>query len=196
MAMIPTEAALGPAAALAPSTGGLSLALGIPALFGAIGANKQAKSQRRLAEQLMAFGAPSRARFEESFSPNFDIASLPGLQGSMDTATDTLLRRLSAGSGNPFGDPGGLAEVMKYVTGNVALPQLNEYRRLNAGAGGLASLTAAAPAVAGSAIESKGNVLDALGAGAADVLNPPKSLSDILREVGIMQTYNIPGYSL
>src|SRR3546814_17426197 len=110
---------------------------------------------------------------------------MPGYQQSLDTTTDTLLRRLSAKEGNPFGNPGGLTEAMNYINGNLALPTLDNYRRVNAGAGGLAALTSAAPGAATSGIDANANLSNAIGAGAADIFNPPKSLSDILREAKI-----------
>jgi hypothetical protein len=159
------------------------LAGGLPALFGAYASGEQADAYRDLADQYLAFGAPSRERFEGSFGPDFSLADMPGFTESMDTTTDTLLRRLSAKDGNPFGSPGGLAEIQKYVTGNVALPALNEYRRLNAGAGGLAALTAAAPGASSSAVGAERGIFDAIGAGAADIFNPPRTLEDILRDM-------------
>ena len=80
-------------------------------------------------------GAQSRDRYEASFSPTFDVNSLPGLRSALDTAYQGVLRGLST-QGNPYGNPGGLTEAQNYITGNVILPELNRYRTLNAGTGG------------------------------------------------------------
>ena len=162
--------------------------------LGVIGANQQAnalesignKEDARIRE-MMSYGAPSRARFEGSFDPNFNIASIPGLQQSMDTSYDTLLRRLST-QGNPFGNPGGLAEAMKYVTGNVALPAFQNYQALNAGAGGLTQYAGGAakgpdlsPNIG--AVNAQGGAYDALGYGLSQITNPRRSLGDYLRSL-------------
>ena len=154
--------------------------------LGYLGADRASERQDALAREYMALGAPSRARYEESFAPGFNPEDMPGYQQTLDTSYDTMLRRLSAQGGNPFGNPAGTAEAMKYVTGNVALPALQEYRRQNAGAGGLATLTAAAPAAAAGAITSEGGKYDAIGGALADLTNPRRSLSDYLRAASLV----------
>jgi hypothetical protein len=133
------------------------------ATIGSIYGNQQIADQyQQLANQYMNLGAPSRARYEATFDPNFDINSLPGLKGAMDTSTQSILRGLST-NGNPFGNPGGLAEAMKYVTGNVALPALQNYRNQNAATGGYGAFSTAAPGAAGNAINATGNSYADLG---------------------------------
>lgn len=147
------------------------------------GDTKTADALKSINDQYMAIGAPSRARYEASFDPNFDINSLPGLKGAMDTSTQTLLRQLSATGGNPFGNPGGLAEALKYVTGNVALPALQNYRNQNASSGGFGAFSTAAPGAATGAVTAGGNVYADLGRGAANIFNPPTSLQDALKSL-------------
>ena len=76
--------------------------------LGAYASNQQSNSLTDLAGQYQEFGAPSRARYESSMTPGFDPTSIPGYAGALDTASRGILARLSATSGNPFGNPGGL----------------------------------------------------------------------------------------
>jgi hypothetical protein len=118
--------------------GGAATGLGI------YGANEQANKLKEIADRYYATGAPSRERYEASFAPGFKATDMPGYQDALDTSTDTLLRRASTG-GNPVGNPGVMAEIAKYVTGNVALPALQNYRTQNANTGGYSSFNTAAP---------------------------------------------------
>ena len=130
----------------------------------------------------MGFGAPSRQRYEASFAPGFDITQDPALKGAMDTSMQSLLRGLST-QGNPFGNPGGMAEALKYVTGNVALPYLQNYRNQAAATGGYGAFSTAAPGAASGAIKAGGDVYADLGRGAAQLFNPPTSLEQALRTI-------------
>lgn len=103
-------------------------------------------------------GAPSRERYEATYAPNFNVNSLPGLQGAMDASAQSLLRGLSARGSNPYGNPGGLAEVQNYITGNVALPELNRYRTLNAQTGGYGNYAGAGASIPGLGSSLPGNV--------------------------------------
>lgn len=149
---------------------------------GIYGANEQANKLKEIADRLYATGAPSRGRYEASFDPGFTMANDPGYQGALDTTTDTLLRRASVG-GNPVGNPGVLAEIAKYVTGNVALPALQNYRTQNANTGGYSSFNTAAPTTATNAVNAGANVYGDVGYGIGQATNPrPQfSLSDIYR---------------
>jgi len=164
-------------------SGGIDWMRGLPALFGAIGANEERNQRQDMFDKWWGVGAPSRMRYEESMSPTFDLMKIPGLQQTMDTQNDTLLRRLSAGSGNPFGDPGGLAEVNKYVVGNVGLPALQQYRNQNSATGGFGAFSAAAPGAASGAIDASKGIWDSFGAGAADIFKPKRTLADLLGEM-------------
>jgi hypothetical protein len=172
-----------------------ALGRAIPGLVGAFAANQQgdaiselgAKEDARVRE-FMKYGAPSRDRYEASFAPGFDVAGITGLQGAMDTAGDTLLRRLSAKSGNPYGDPGGLAEVQNYITGNLALPALQNYRNQNAATGGFGAFntTAAGGGNSGAlnlaGVNADAGVWNALGDSAASVFSKKRTLADLLKE--------------
>jgi hypothetical protein len=152
--------------------------------LGAYASNQQAGALTDLANKYMGFGAPSRDRYEASFAPGFDLsASDPAYKGALDSTMDATLRRLST-QGNPFGNPGGLIEANKAVVNSTALPALQEYRRLNAGTGGLANMNAAAPATANAAIGASGNVYNAIGSGIADITNPKTSCADLIKKYG------------
>lgn len=152
-----------------------------PAALGAFASGQQADAFGDLSDRYMAIGAPSRARFEGSFAPGFSMADEPGYSDALDQTTKSFLHKASIG-GNPADSPNAWAETLKGVNSTFAFPALNEYRRLNAGAGGLAALTSAAPAAASSAIGAEKGIYDSIGVGAADVFNPPKSLDEILRQ--------------
>ena len=134
-----------------------------------------------LAREYMGFGAPSRSRYEASFAPGFDITTAdPAVKAAMDTSYQSLLRGLSARDGNPFGNPGGLAEAMKYVTGNIALPATNQYRNQNAATGGFNAFSTAAPGAANNAINATGSMYSDIGTGLSELLNPrqqPRKIS-------------------
>ncbi len=152
-----------------------------PGIIGALASNKQADSLEALNREFMAVGAPSRGRFESSFAPGFSMASDPGYKDALDQTTKSFLHKASI-SGNPADSPNAWQQTLKDVNSTFAFPALQEYRRLNAGSGGLAALTSAAPATAIGAINADANVFNSLGGAAADVFNPPRGLEDLLRE--------------
>ena len=100
---------------------------------------------------------------------------------ALDATTKSFLHKASI-SGNPADSPNAWQQTLKDVNSTFAFPALQEYRRLNAGSGGLAALTNAAPATAIGAINADANVFNSLGGAAADVFNPPRGLEDLLRE--------------
>lgn len=146
------------------------------------GANEQANKLKELSDRYMALGEPSRQRYEASFDPNFDVSKIPGLEGAMDTSYQALLRGLST-HGNPFGAPSGLADALKYVSGNVALPALQNYRNQLAATGGYGAFSTAAPGAATGAINAGGNVYADLGRGISTITNPPGTLEQALRSL-------------
>jgi hypothetical protein len=157
-------------------------ARGAPAALGAYGANQQAEAYKELSDKYMGLGAPSRDRYESSFQPGFTMASDPGYSDALAQTTKETLHQLSPG-GNPAGSPNAWEQTLKDVNAKFAFPALDNYRRTNAGAGGLAALTSAAPGAASAGINADRGVYDAIGAGAADIFSPPRSLSDLLREM-------------
>lgn len=186
-----TAAASGLSNLLAPNSGtgtggGLPtwqqiLAGGLPALFGAYAADKQSDAYTDLSREYMGLGAPSRARYEASFAPGFSMESEPGYKDALDQTTKSFLHKASV-TGNPVDSPNAWMQTLKDVNSTFAFPALDNYRRLNAGSGGLAALTSAAPGAATRGIDAEKGVYDAIGAGAADIFNPRKSLADLLRD--------------
>ena len=154
-----------------------------PGLISAFASGEQADSLSALAQQYAQYGAPSRARFEASMTPGFDVTSIPGYSGAVDTSMETLLRKLSATSGNPFGNPGGLIEANKAVIAGTALPAVSEYQRLNLAGGGLASLNAAVPGFDLSSIGAESNIWKSFGDVAGSVFNPPTTLEQLFKQL-------------
>jgi len=162
---------------------------------GAYSANQQNNSLEDLAKQYMEFGAPSRARYEGSFAPGFSMLNEPGYKDALDSTSNSLLSRLSATSGNPFGNPSGLIEANKQINASLALPALQNYRNQNAATSGIASFNSAAPAAATAAIGSQGNALTNIFGGVSDILNPkPASLTldDLRRMFGNSSNGGLP----
>ena len=155
--------------------------LGSTAL-GMYGSNQQAKSLGDLATQYQNFGAPSRARYEAAMSPGFDPMSIPGYSGALDTANKSMLAQLSAQSGNPFGNPGGLIDAQKKVVSGTALPAIQQYTGQNASVGFGAPMQAALN-LQTQGVGADSNVLNALGYGLNAITNPQPSLQDLYKQM-------------
>lgn len=150
--------------------------------LGVYGANEQTKALKDIADRYYALGAPSRDRYEASYAPGFKVTDIPGYTDAIDSTTNALMRKLST-NGNPYGDPGALAEAQKYVTSNVALPAIQSYRTQNANTGGYSSFNTAAPSTATGAVNAEGGIYNAIGSGIADLTHPQPSLTDILKQL-------------
>lgn len=208
----PAAAALAKMLGIEPETAALLGPL-LGAGLGIFGSSQQANSLEELArtsrdalasaeasrradiEFGRSVGQPSRDRYEASYAPGFDITAEPALKTAMDQSYDTLLRRLSATGGNPFGNPGGLIEAQKSVMGGVALPYLQDYRKTNAATGGLANFgasgaTVGTPATAGpnqfdlAGTQARGGAWQSLGSGVADIFTPKSDLATLLKQLG------------
>jgi hypothetical protein len=158
------------------------LARGIPGALGALASNKQADAYQAQSDKLLSYGEPSRQRFEASFAPGFSMSNDPGFNDALNQASKATLHALSTG-GNPAGSPNAWAAALNDLYQKQAYNALQEYRRMNAGAGGMAALTTAAPSAANNAITARGNVFGALGGAASDIFNPPRSLKQLLDEI-------------
>jgi hypothetical protein len=154
-----------------------------PAVLGAYASNKQSQSFEDLANRYMDMGAPSRARYEGSFAPGFTMANEPGYTDALDQTTKSTLHGMSAKFGNPADSPNAWTQTLKDVNASFAYPALMDYRKLNANAGGLSRFAEAAPGAASNAITAQKGVYDAIGAGAADIFNPPRRVTfqDLMR---------------
>lgn len=152
-------------------------------LGGLASSNQQAGAFADLANRGWAEGAPSRARYEASFAPGFDLLKAdPLLQGGLDTAANTAARAWSAKAGNPADSPTAQAEIQKYLLGSVYLPQGNAYRSQNATSGQFGTNLAGTAST--NQINAQGGGWEALGSGLEGILNPKQnplsSLSGIL----------------
>ncbi len=149
--------------------------------LGIAGANAQTDAMKEMQDKYLALGAPYRSRLQSSYEPGFDMAKQdPAFQGALDQASNSVLKGLST-KGNPFDNPGGLMEANKYVTQNVALPQLNTYRSQLGSFGQLGVNTAGTAGL--SAAQGAGGVYDALGAGLAGLTQPQNDLSALLKQL-------------
>ena len=156
--------------------------------LGLIGSLSQKNSLNNLANQYLNYGAPSRARYESSMTPGFDPTSIPGYAGALDSTSKSVLARLSATGGNPFGNPGGLIDANKQIVAGTALPAVQEYQRLNANTGFGSSMNAAVPLQTAAAGQNT-NAFNAIGSGLSSIANPPQmSLSDIFKTLNAQST--------
>lgn len=132
--------------------------------LGVLGANKQADAFKEASDKYFGLGAPYRDRLNASYGTGFDLTKEdPQFKNALNTSADTVLRRLSANEGNPFDNPGGTAEAMRYVTGSTYLPQLNTYRSQLGSFGGLGVNTAGT--MDATKASTSGGLYDALGYG-------------------------------
>lgn len=152
-----------------------------PGVLGALGANQQTDALREISDRYLSMGQPFRDRLNASYSPDFDINSMPGFQNALDTASQGVLRNLSAKVGNPFDNPGALMEANKYVAGSLALPQLNTYRSQLGSFGQLGTNTAGTADMAGAQAEGSG--LNAIGYGLNNLLNPSSDIETLLKRL-------------
>lgn len=161
--------------------------LGSTAL-GAFGANQSANAYKDVASQYLGLGAPFRGLLGQSYQPGFSMGNEPGYKDALDQSTNAFLRQASAGKapgvsgGNPMENPGAWGETLKYVTGNTALPALQNYRAGLAGAGQL-GVAQSGPAALGGA-QASGGIYDALGYGLNSLVNPQTDLQTLAKILG------------
>jgi len=104
------------------------LGAGASAGLGAAGANAQAGAYSDVADKYLALGAPYRDKLLETYQPGYSIADSPDFMNALDVGAQAAARATSAKSGNPVDNPGAYAEMQKYISGSLALPQLNTTR--------------------------------------------------------------------
>lgn len=154
----------------------------IGAGLGAYASNQQSEAYERLARDYMAMGAPSRARYEASFAPGFTMDKDPGYTDALNQTAKATLHGLSVG-GNPADSPNAWSKSLSDIYEKTAYPALQNYRGMNANAGGISTFAGAAPGASSASINSGRGVYDSIGAGAADIFNPPKTLAETLAEL-------------
>lgn len=156
------------------SSGDIFSALGglAPSLLGMYASNQQTNALKDLAGKYAEYGAPYRQQLADiTADPSKFYNSTAAQQG-----VNTVLNKLSIG-GNPSGSP---------YKQQLAVDSLwNDYGRERdrlAGFGGLTNYNAAAPSLDAQAVNSQGNMYNALGAGLNDIFNPKTSLADLLKQ--------------
>lgn len=177
----------GGAATGGAGAGGLNYGAGAAGLLGMLGAYQKSNALGDLANKLWSVGGPSRDRYEQSMQQGFDpYASISGYKGAVDTANESLLRRLSATGGNPFGNPGGLIEAQKQVISGTALPAIQNYQNMNANTGGLSNLSGSFSNIGSAAANSAGGVANAAGGALGGLLgsDPQSQFLNFLRQYG------------
>lgn len=148
------------------------------AVLGALGANSQAKDYLALSDKYAGMGEPFRKLLLDSYSTNFSMANQPDFQNAMDIGAQSAARATSAKVGNPVDNPGAYGEMQKYISGSLALPQLNTYRS-QLGTFGQLGTNQAAMADSG-AVQAKGGIFDALGYGLGQATQPDNPLKGLL----------------
>jgi hypothetical protein len=151
--------------------------------LGILGANEQADASRDVADKYLAMGAPYRDRLNASYAPGFSMADQPDFMNALDIGANAAARATSAKVGNPVDNPGAYAEMQKYISGSLALPQLNTYRSQLGSFGQLG--TAVAGANDTSAANQTGSMYNALGYGLGNLTQPQDSLSELLKRSGV-----------
>ncbi len=154
-----------------------------------LGGQKQASSLNSLAQQNLAYGAPSRARFEASMTPGFDPMSIPGYSGALDTASKGILARLSATGGNPYGNPGGLIDANKQIINGTALPAIQNYQNENLNAGFGPGFGASNTAATGAINANAGSLTGAAGA-LGQLTAPDNSLASLIAQLNSLKLGN------
>jgi hypothetical protein len=152
--------------------------------LGVLGANKQADAYGDIANQYLQMGAPYRDRLNASYAPGFDLrAADPLYAGALSQSADEASRAVSAQRGNPYGNPGAMADIQQGILNRTALPYAQNYRGQLGQFGGLGLNTSSNAALAGAS--NQGGAYDALGYGLSQLTNPQSSLQDLMKQFGM-----------
>ena len=158
------------------------------AALGLYGQNKQIDALSANADKYLAMGAPYRDRLNASYAPGFSMADQPDFQNALDVGAQAAARATSARVGNPTGNPGAYADMQKYISGSLALPQLNTYRSQLGTFGQLGTNTAgSSDAAAAGATGNYGDVGLALGALTGQKSPYENDLAKLLQGYGMNQ---------
>lgn len=163
-------------------------------VLGVVGSDKQADAYRDVANQYLQIGAPYRDRLLASYQPGFDIAAAdPAFSKGLGASADAAARSVSAARGNPYGNPGAMAEIQESVLNRYIAPYTSNYRGQLGQFGGL-GLNTAGPASLAGASES-GNMYDALGFGLGQLTTPQNDIGELLKKLA-GSGGGLPGYKL
>jgi hypothetical protein len=158
------------------------------AALGLYGQNKQIDALSANADKYLAMGAPYRDRLNASYAPGFSMADQPDFQNALDVGAQAAARATSARVGNPTGNPGAYADMQKYISGSLALPQLNNYRSQLGTFGQLGTNTAgSSDTAAAGATGNYGDVGLALGALTGQKSPYENDLAKLLQGYGMNQ---------
>lgn len=154
---------------------------GLSAGLGVLGANQQADAYKDVADKYLALGAPYRDKLSASYAPGFSMADQPDFMNALNLGADAVARATST-KANTF-DPGAQMEMQKYVSGSLALPQLNTYRSQLGTFGNLGTNVAGTTDAASAG--QTGSMYNAIGYGLGQITQPQSStnsaLSDLLK---------------
>jgi hypothetical protein len=147
-------------------------------LLGVAGSNAQSDAFGDIAQQYLDMGAPYRNLLQQSYAPGFSMANQPDFQNALDIGAQAAARATSAKVGNPVDNPGAYSEMEKYISGSLALPQLNTYRS-QLGTFGQMGTNQAGTAQMGEA-QAQGGAYNALGYGLGQLTQPDNPFKGLL----------------
>lgn len=150
--------------------------------LGYLGAGQQADAYRDVANQQAAIGAPYRDRLSASYQPGFDLAAAdPAYANALKVSGNEAARAVSAQSGNPYGNPGAMAEIQDYIANKTALPYTANYRGQLGQFGGLGLNTSGQASLMGA--QTSGGGLDAIGYGLGTAFGGNSSMDDYFKKL-------------
>jgi len=154
-----------------------------PSLLGMYASNQQANAYGDLAARYEGYGAPYRSKLSELYSDPTAFLNSQEVQVPVQLGTDAMARALST-QGNPAGSGSAMQQLQNYAS-NTLFSRLGQEKDRLAGFGGLTQYASAAPQIASGAIDANRGVYDSIGYGIGQVANPPRSLSDILKQYSL-----------
>lgn len=161
--------------------------------LGMAGANAQGDAYSDVADKYLALGAPYRQKLEASYAPGFSMADQPDFMNALDIGAQAAARATSAKVGNPVDNPGAYSEMQKYISGSLALPQLNTYRSQLGSFGQLGTNTAGTNDTAAAGQTS--GMYNAAGYGLGQLTQPKNPYEDAMKGLlGQFGKLNQPGF--
>lgn len=148
------------------------------AALGAAGSKAQGDAYSDVANKYLNLGQPYRDLLFKSYQPGFSMADQPDFKNALDIGAQAAARATSAKYGNPVGNPGAYADMQKYISGSLALPQLNTYRSQLGTFGNLGVNTAGTNDT--NAAGSTSGIFNSLGYGLGEITKPDNPLKGIL----------------
>jgi hypothetical protein len=154
--------------------------------LGAYASSQQTDALDEMARRYEGYGAPYRQKLSDLYANPDSFLNSNEVRKPVQMGTDMLMRSLST-QGNPFGSGNALQQGQSYASDQLFGKIGQEKDRL-AGFGGLSAYSAAAPTAATNAIQSSGNIYNAIGSGIGNIFNPPKTgaqtIAELMRSLG------------